>query len=57
MNAEDYNPDTVDLTHDHDATEYWLQCFQVDYDYTPDTVDLTHDYDARVYWLQCFHQV
>ena len=23
-----YNPDTVDLTHDHTAREYWLQCLQ-----------------------------
>lgn len=25
---EVYIADTVDLTQDHDAREYWLQCFQ-----------------------------
>ena len=28
-NADAYIPDSVDLTHDHDARDYWLQCFQV----------------------------
>eukprot|EP00088_Acartia_fossae_P030687 TRINITY_DN3168_c0_g1_i2.p1 TRINITY_DN3168_c0_g1~~TRINITY_DN3168_c0_g1_i2.p1 ORF type:complete len:628 (-),score=114.81 TRINITY_DN3168_c0_g1_i2:357-2132(-) len=27
-NADAYIPDSVDLTHDHDARDYWLQCFQ-----------------------------
>lgn len=27
LHAASYAPDTVDLTHDHAAREYWLQCF------------------------------
>ena len=27
LDAASYLPDTVDLTQDHDAREYWLQCF------------------------------
>ena len=30
-----YAPDTVDLTQDHDAREYWLQCFT-------DAIDKVH---------------
>ena len=27
LHPASYFPDTVDLTQDHDAREYWLQCF------------------------------
>ena len=27
LHPASYLPDTVDLTQDHDARDYWLQCF------------------------------
>lgn len=27
LDPASYIPDTVDLTHDREAREYWLQCF------------------------------
>jgi len=43
--ADNYSPDTVDLTHDHDARQYWLQCFQ---DSLPKFTDRAIDSQANV---------